>query len=79
MDGVAFFLMCDGPTNLYQLHALDQVLKENEITPTRRWLLEKTKQANGVTRALFSLSLQFRKLSQITNLPGVFQQLWARA
>ena len=51
MDGVAFFLICDGATNLSQLHVLVQELKKNEITPlprkrrTRCWLLEKAKQA----------------------------------
>ena len=34
MDGVAFFLICDGATNLSQLHVLVQELKKNEITPS---------------------------------------------
>jgi hypothetical protein len=33
MDGVAFFIIRDGATNISQLHVLVQELKKNEITP----------------------------------------------
>jgi hypothetical protein len=74
MDGVAFFLICDGATNLSQLHVLVQELKKNEITPSYGKGVQGVgclrRQNRRFKRMHFSsFSLQF------CNGPGVFSAI----